>query len=103
MLTPALGARLSSGELLTPAPARAWLAVGALGAFGTGVAYVLQYGLIRDAGAAAAVTYFIPIASVLLGALVLGERPSWGAPLGAALVVAGALIARPKRDRRGAS
>ncbi len=42
---------------------RSALAVGALGFFGTGIAHVLQYGIIRDAGATVGSTvgYFLPI------------------------------------------
>jgi drug/metabolite transporter (DMT)-like permease len=97
----------ATGAATAQASARAWLAVGALGVFGTGAAYVLQYGLIRDAGAtvAATVSYFTPIASVLLGAVVLGERLTWNAPLGGAVVVLGALVSRqrPGPVRPGAS
>jgi drug/metabolite transporter (DMT)-like permease len=86
--------------LVTRAPAtlplRVILAVGALGALGTGLAYLLQYGLIRAAGAtlASTVTYFIPVVSILIGVIGLGERMSWNQPLGAAIIVAGAVLSR---------
>lgn len=50
----------------------ALLALTALGAVGTGFAYVLNYLIITDDGPilASAVTYFIPIVAVLAGALV---------------------------------
>ncbi|MDB4967333.1 MAG: EamA family transporter [Myxococcales bacterium] len=91
----------------TPAhiPTRAILAIFTLGAFGTGVAYLLQYGLIRTAGAtvASTVTYFIPIVSIILGVLLLGEHLAWNAPVGAAIIIAGALVSRrgprPATDR----
>jgi drug/metabolite transporter (DMT)-like permease len=83
-------------------PARAVLAIFALGAFGTGIAYLLQYGLIRSSGAtvASTVTYFIPLVSILLGVVLLGERLAWNAPVGAAIIIAGALVSRrtPKVD-----
>jgi drug/metabolite transporter (DMT)-like permease len=77
-------------------PARVVVSVFALGAFGTGIAYVLSYGLIRLAGAtvASTVTYFIPIVSIVIGVVGLGEHLAWNAPLGAAVIVAGALISR---------
>jgi drug/metabolite transporter (DMT)-like permease len=86
----------------THVPASAVLAIVALGALGTGLAYVLQYGLIRDVGATVAttVTYFIPIVSVLIGVAVLGEQLSWNAPAGAAVIIAGALISRAPAVRR---
>jgi drug/metabolite transporter (DMT)-like permease len=79
-------------------PARVVLAVFALGAFGTGIAYLLQYGLIRAAGAtmASTVTYFIPVVSIVIGVVLLGERLTWNAPLGAAIIVGGALLSRVK-------
>ncbi|MGZ3426553.1 MAG: DMT family transporter [Polyangia bacterium] len=90
-------------------PGRVLGAVFALGAFGTGVAYVLSYGLIRLAGAtvASTVTYFIPIVSILIGVVGLGEHLAWNAPVGAAVIVAGALLSRMQpagsleRDRSG--
>lgn len=83
-------------------PVRAALAVLALGALGTGVAYVLQYGLIRDVGAtvASTVTYFIPLVSIAIGAVVLDEQLAWNAPTGAAIIVAGALIGQSRARSR---
>lgn len=56
-----------------------WLAlacVAALGLVGTGLAYMLQYDVVRAAGAivSTTVTYLIPVVSVLLGVGLLGER-----------------------------
>lgn len=56
-----------------------WLAVGAtvvLGVLGTGLAYMFQYDVVRAAGTVvgSTVTYLIPVVSVVLGVLVLGER-----------------------------
>jgi drug/metabolite transporter (DMT)-like permease len=85
---------------LAPLPAavsiESALALAALGALGTGAAYVLQYSLVRDVGATATstVTYFIPIVSILIGMLVLGEQLSWNAPVGALVIIAGALLAQ---------
>ena len=47
----------------------------ALGVFGTGLTFVLNYSLIRDVGATvtSTVTYAIPIVSTLAGVLVLGR------------------------------
>jgi drug/metabolite transporter (DMT)-like permease len=76
----------------TPArlPARVVLAIVALGALGTGIAYVLQYGLIRNVAA----TYLIPVVSTLAGVLLLGEHLTWNQPLGAAIIVAGAALSQ---------
>jgi drug/metabolite transporter (DMT)-like permease len=77
-------------------PARVVGAIFALGTFGTGVAYVLSYGLIRLAGAtvASTVTYFIPVVSIVIGVVGLGEKLAWNAPVGAVIIVAGALWSR---------
>jgi drug/metabolite transporter (DMT)-like permease len=53
------------------------LAIVVLGAFGTGIAYVLNYRIITDDGptAASTVVYLLPVVAVVLGMAVLGERP----------------------------
>ncbi|HEX4215375.1 MAG TPA: DMT family transporter [Candidatus Dormibacteraeota bacterium] len=67
-------------------------AVLALGVLGTGVAYVLNYGIIRRAGAttASTVTYVVPVFATLAGVLVLQEPMSWNQPAGAVLILLGA-------------
>lgn len=79
----------------------ALLAVVVLGVFGTGVGFALNYRLIADEGptAAATVTYLMPIVSVLLGALVLGEQIGPRVVLGIALVLAGVALSRRNRTR----
>jgi drug/metabolite transporter (DMT)-like permease len=79
------------------------LSVLALGVFGTGLTFVLNYSLIRDVGATttATVAYVMPIVSTLLGILALGEPLRWYEPLGAAIIVVGAILAQ-SRDRPGA-
>jgi drug/metabolite transporter (DMT)-like permease len=69
-----------------------------LGAFGTGIAYILNYSIIRDAGAtvASTVTYIIPIFSTLAGIIFLTERLTWYQPLGAAVILLGAAIAQER-------
>lgn len=76
-----------------------WLTVGALiglGVFGTGVAYILMYRLVRVAGptTASMVTYLTPIVSTLLGVIVLSESMSWHEPVGAAIVLTGVWLSR---------
>ena len=87
---------LATGTPPLPAhlPVRVVLSVAALGALGTGAAYVLQHGLIRDAGAtvASTVTYVAPVVAVLIGVLVLGEHLTWNEPAGAAVIIAGAVL-----------
>ncbi|KAF4408176.1 DMT family transporter [Streptomyces lycii] len=74
------------------------LAVAALGALGTGVAFLLQYGLVAEVGPTTAqmVTYFIPVIATAAGVLVLGETLTWNTPVGALVVLAGAALTRPR-------
>lgn len=85
-----------------------WLAiacVAALGIVGTGLAYMLQYDVVRAAGAVVSttVTYLIPVVSVLLGTLVLGERLGLAQIVGFLVVLGAALVInRPARAPRDA-
>ncbi len=79
-----------------------------LGALGTGIAYLLNYGIIAAAGATIATTvgYLMPLVAVVAGILVMGERLTWNEPVGAVIVVGGAALTqlRPgsRRAARGA-
>ena len=78
--------------------------VGALGVFGTGLAFVLHLRNIRLAGAsnASTVTYIIPIFATIIGVVVLQEPLDWHAPVGAAIVLLGVAVASGIRPgRRG--
>ncbi|MFF7471892.1 EamA family transporter [Streptomyces sp. NPDC008092] len=91
--------------LFTSFPARfapvPLLAIAALGALGTGLAVLVQYGLVAEVGPTTAqmVTYFIPVIAAAAGVAVLGESLRWSTPVGAAVVLAGAALTqvRPKR------
>jgi drug/metabolite transporter (DMT)-like permease len=88
----------AGGSVLLPI-----LAVLALGLVGTGIAFSLQFDVVRAAGptVASTITYVIPVVSVALGAIFLAERLSWPQYLGAAIVVgAAALTQRHPRVRR---
>jgi drug/metabolite transporter (DMT)-like permease len=83
-----------------PAPVAAVLV---LGIVGTGLAYMLQFDVVRGAGATVSttVTYLIPVVSVVLGVAVLGEHLAWPQLLGAAIVLVSAVvIGLPDRRRR---
>lgn len=75
------------------------LAVAALGALGTGLAVLLQYGLVAEVGPTTAqmVTYFIPVIATGAGIAVLGESVSWSTPVGAVVVLAGAALTQVRR------
>ncbi|MEI5527618.1 DMT family transporter [Streptomyces brasiliscabiei] len=70
------------------------LAVITLGALGTGVAMLLQYGLVSEIGPTTAqmVTYLIPVIATAAGVVLLGEPLAWTTPVGAAIVLAGAAL-----------
>ncbi|QYX81528.1 DMT family transporter [Streptomyces akebiae] len=70
------------------------LAVVALGALGTGVAMLVQYGLVSEVGPTTAqmVTYFIPVIATAAGVALLGESLTWSTPVGAAIILAGAAL-----------
>ncbi|MFF5718175.1 DMT family transporter [Streptomyces buecherae] len=77
------------------------LSVLALGALGTGLAFLLQYGLVAEVGPTTAtlVTYFIPVIATAAGVLLLGEALTWNTPVGAVIVLAGAALTQrgPRR------
>lgn len=70
------------------------LAIAALGALGTGVAVLIQYGLVAEVGPTTAqmVTYFIPVIATAAGVAILGESLGWNTPVGAVIVLAGAAL-----------
>jgi drug/metabolite transporter (DMT)-like permease len=74
----------------------------ALGAFGTGVAFALNFRVIRLAGAttSASVTYLVPILSTVEGVLLLGERLNWYQPVGALVVLLAVAISQGAFPRR---
>jgi drug/metabolite transporter (DMT)-like permease len=68
----------------------------ALGALGTGLAFILNFRVIRYAGAStsASVTYLLPVVATVVGVAVLGEELSWYQPVGAAVVLAGVAVSQ---------
>ena len=80
-----------------------WLSLAclaALGLVGTGLAYMLQYDVVRAAGAviSSTVTYVIPVVSVILGVALLGERLGVAQVVGFVIVLGAAYVVnrRPK-------
>lgn len=69
-----------------------------LGAFGTGIAYVLNYQIIISDGAtvASTVTYLLPVVAIILGALVLHETITALVLAGIALILAGVALTRSR-------
>jgi drug/metabolite transporter (DMT)-like permease len=75
------------------------LAIAALGALGTGLAVLIQYGLVAEVGPTTAqmVTYFIPVIATAAGVAILGESLRWTTPVGAVVVLAGAALTQVRR------
>ena len=78
----------------------------ALGALGTGIAYVWNFQVIDRAGAttASTVTYLTPLVAIAVGALLLGEPVTLNQPLGGLVVLLGVALAQgrlatPERRR----
>jgi len=86
--------------------ARDWLPLACilvLGLVGTGFAYMLQFDVVRGAGpmVGSTITYLIPVVSVLLGVLVLGESLGWAELVGFGVVLGAALVINaPRRGAR---
>ena len=77
-------------------------AVIALGAIGTGVAYLLYYYVMNTLGAvrAAGVTYVVPVTAVFWGALLLHETVSVTIVAGMIVILAGILLVNLRRMPR---
>jgi drug/metabolite transporter (DMT)-like permease len=71
--------------------ARVGVSIVLLGLLSTGLAYVLYFRLIADAGAttASSVNYLVPVAAVLVGVIFLGEHVGWNLIAGGLTVLAG--------------
>lgn len=94
----ALGSSLTDGVALTPNRIGAVLLLGTLG---TGVAYVLFYGVIAELGAtkASLVTYIVPVIAVLVGVVVLDEEFRWRLAIGGLITIAGIVaVTATRRD-----
>ena len=79
----------------TPPGVTAWLALLVLGVACTGIAYILYFRLIEQAGPsrALAVTFVIPVFAVFYGVLFLGESVTGWMLLCAAVIVCGTALA----------
>lgn len=74
----------------------------ALGAIGTGFAYIWNFKIIAAAGSsiASTVTYVTPVVAVIVGWLFKDEKLSWNQPVGAAIVVLGAAISQGRFQKQ---
>ena len=79
----------------------AWLALGFLGLFPTGLAYLLRFQIITSVGATfmSQVSYLVPLFAVLWGWLLLSEIPAASGWIALALILGGITISRLGRTR----
>jgi drug/metabolite transporter (DMT)-like permease len=72
-------------------PWQAWAAILYMALFGSAVAYVLYYWLLRylEASQLSAFTYLLPVLASILGILTLGENGSWTQVVGGTLALCG--------------
>lgn len=77
------------------------LSAAALGVFGTGIAYLLNYSIVRRAGAtnASTVTYLIPVVATIAGVALLHEPLAWNQPVGGGLVLLSVAITQGRLRR----
>lgn len=66
----------------------------ALGVFGSGLAYMWNFRIIREVGSsiASTVTYLTPVVAVIVGVALLHEPLAWNEPVGGAMVLFGAAV-----------
>lgn len=81
-------------DLPTSFPVVPLLAVITLGSLGTGLALLIQYGLVAEVGPTTGqmVTYFVPVIATAAGVAVLNEPLHWNTPVGAVIVLVGAAL-----------
>jgi drug/metabolite transporter (DMT)-like permease len=74
----------------------------ALGALGSGLAFVINLHNVRLVGASTAsmVTYLIPVFAIAVGVLVLDEHLTWYQPVGALVVLTGVAVSQGLFKRR---
>ena len=79
-----------------------FLAIIALGVFGSGLAYLWNFKVMELAGSAIAssVTYLTPVVAIIVGVIFLGEKVTWYEPVGGLIVLLGAAIAQERISLR---
>ena len=72
-----------------------------LGIFGSGFAYIWNFSVTAAAGSAigSTVTYITPVVAVIVGWLYLNEEIAWHEPVGALVVIIGALLSQGRINR----
>lgn len=92
----ALELALGDGRIVEPIALETAAGLVALGALGSGIAYVLNTQIVIAAGGttASSVTYLTPIVAVAAGVALLAEPLSWHEPVGAAVILLGVAVAQ---------
>ncbi len=87
---------VAAGPLPGPVAAGPVAAMLGLGALGSGIAFALNYQVVREAGSSTAstVTYLTPLFAVIVGTIFLSETISWNEPVGGVLVILGVAVAQ---------
>jgi drug/metabolite transporter (DMT)-like permease len=87
---------LAAGPLHGPITVEPLMAMLGLGALGSGFAFVLNYQIVREAGASTAstVTYLTPLFAIAVGVAFLGETVVWHEPFGGLVVLLGVAVAQ---------
>lgn len=72
-----------------------------LGIFGSGFAYIWNFSVTAAAGSAigSTVTYITPVVAVIVGWIYLNEEIAWHEPVGALVVIIGALLSQGRLNR----
>jgi len=85
-------------------PWQGWTAILYMGLFGSAVAYVSYYWLLRylEASQLSAFTYLLPVLASILGILLLGEKGSWMQVLGGVLALGGVYWTESGRSAKSA-
>ena len=80
---------------------RSIIAMLCLGIFGSGFAYIWNFSVTAAAGSAigSTVTYLTPVVAVIVGWLYLNEEIVWHEPVGALVVIIGALLSQGRLNR----
>ncbi len=98
----AVTAAVDGGAIRTPIEPSTILGMLALGALGSGIAYVLNTRVVIAAGGttASSVTYITPLVAVAVGSTLLNEPVTWNEPVGALIVLFGVAVAQGRVSGR---
>ena len=85
-----------AGPLHGPITVEPVLGMLGLGALGSGIAFALNYQVVRAAGpsTASTVTYLTPLFAIAVGVAFLGETVAWNEPAGGLVVLLGVAVAQ---------